>query len=47
MERTLKHIFAQDIQSYLADIARMKLIGDEGRVFTEAALIYMLDRGKI
>jgi predicted transposase/invertase (TIGR01784 family) len=48
MELTLKHIFAQDIQPYLADIAGlMKLIGDEGRVFTEAALIYILDRGEI
>jgi predicted transposase/invertase (TIGR01784 family) len=48
MELTLKHIFAKDIQPYLADIAGlMKLIGEEGRVFTEAALIYILDRGEI
>ena len=48
MELTLKHIFAQDIQPYLADITGlMKLIGDEGRVFTEAALIYILDKSDI
>jgi predicted transposase/invertase (TIGR01784 family) len=48
MELTLKHIFAQDIQPYLADIAGlMKLIEGEGRAFTEAALIYILDKGNI
>jgi predicted transposase/invertase (TIGR01784 family) len=48
MELTLKHIFARDIQPYLADItALMKMLGAEGKTFTETVLIYILDKAEI